>query len=318
MSIAEKLAQLLAVVQVDVGGRGLARDPHSNLFTACPNDFAAACRSLGVSPAPRLGIVTGFWIPSAELPETDGPLGAVYLARTIGSLGCEVHLISDPFCRRALEAGLAVAGVAHRTPVHTLGDPLPAFTHLLALERVGPGHTEASLRAQAVAPEILQQFLAEVPPEQRGRCRSMRGIDISAHMSDAASLFEPFPLGVVTLGIGDGGNEIGMGKIAWPVIRANIPRGGSIACRVPTHHLIVAGISNWGAYALAAGVALVRGVRPPAMWFEADLEWSILQAMVQEGPLVDGVTGRQEPTVDGVAFPAYARPLSQIREVVEG
>jgi hypothetical protein len=52
---------------------------------------------------------------------------------------------------------------------------------------------------------------------------------------------------VTTIGIGDGGNEIGMGKIPWEVIRRNIPGGGRIACRVPTSFLLVCGISNWGA-----------------------------------------------------------------------
>ena len=58
-----------------------------------------------------------------------------------------------------------------------------------------------------------------------------------------------------------------MGKIPWDVIRRNVPNGGLIACRVPTDHLIVAGVSNWGAYALAAGVALLaRGeTRPVAV-----------------------------------------------------
>src|SRR5258707_3766177 len=87
-------------------------------------------------------------------------------------------------------------------------------------------------------------------------------------MSAALLLFEaagrqspPFP----TTGIGDGGNEIGMGKIPWDVIRRNIPNGGLVACRVPTDHLIVCGVSNWGAYGLAAGVAFFRGQKaePP-------------------------------------------------------
>ena len=46
MTTDEKLAAILAAVQTDPGNRGLARDPHDNLFTACPGDFAAACRSI--------------------------------------------------------------------------------------------------------------------------------------------------------------------------------------------------------------------------------------------------------------------------------
>src|SRR5260370_17073462 len=49
------------------------------------------------------------------------------------------------------------------------------------------------------------------------------------------------------------------GKIPWSVIRRNIPNGGLVACRVPTDHLIVCGVSNWGAYGLAAGVRILTG-----------------------------------------------------------
>ena len=45
-----------------------------------------------------------------------------------------------------------------------------------------------------------------------------------------------------------------MGKMSWDVIRRNIPNGGLVACRVPADQLIVCGVSNWGAYGLAAGV----------------------------------------------------------------
>ena len=58
-----------------------------------------------------VGVVTGFWIPSAKMGETDGPLGAVYLMRTLEQLGIPVCLISDPFCTAALHAGLRAAGV---------------------------------------------------------------------------------------------------------------------------------------------------------------------------------------------------------------
>ena len=89
MTIDDTLRALRDTIQVDVGNRGLARDPADNLFTACPDDFAAACRSIADHPAPRVGIVTGFMIPSVDPPtgETDGPLGALFLARAFHHLG---------------------------------------------------------------------------------------------------------------------------------------------------------------------------------------------------------------------------------------
>ena len=40
--------------------------------------------------------------------------------------------------------------------------------------------------------------------------------------------------------------------------------------------------------------------------------------MVEEGPLVDGVTGRQEATVDGLSFEDYIEPLRRLGEIVRG
>ena len=66
MTTDEKLAAILAAVQTDPGNRGLARDPHDNLFTATKGDFEAACREL-VSDR-FVEIFTGFCIPSVEPP----------------------------------------------------------------------------------------------------------------------------------------------------------------------------------------------------------------------------------------------------------
>ena len=122
---------------------------------------------------------------------------------------------------------------------------------------------------------------------------------------------------VTTIGIGDGGNEIGMGKIPWEVIRRNIPGGGPIACRVPTDHLIVCGVSNWGAYGLAAGVRWLRGQPPGPDLLDADRERELLRRMVEDGPLVDGVTGKPTVSVDGLPFERYAEPLRQFAAMLK-
>ncbi len=129
----------------------------------------------------------------------------------------------------------------------------------------------------------------------------MRGRDITEHLPLANPVKNWLALrnvqrgsAVTAIGIGDGGNEIGMGKIPHETIVKNIPNGDLIHCRVPTDHLIVAGVSNWGAYALAAGVFVLRGVKPPSDLFDPDREREILEVMVREGPLVDGVTGQPD------------------------
>ena len=153
-----------------------------------------------------------------------------------------------------------------------------------------------------------------------GKHYTMRGRDVSVH-HPCARYFDDLRNGgnyrTITIGIGDGGNEIGMGKIPHETIVKNIPNGDLIHCRVPTDYLIVCGVSNWGAYALAAGVYVLRGVKPPADLFDPDREREILEVMVREGPLVDGVTGKQTATVDGLSWDEYVKPLVRIREILE-
>jgi hypothetical protein len=331
---AAALTAIRDLIQEDVGNRGLRTDPHGNLITACADDFAAACRSLAEASEPSLAVVTGFFIPTGQPPagETDGPLGALFLARALTPLGFRVALVTDDFCRPALLAGISACGLKDSWTVLTLPDadrPFGPFlefpwlplvrqypiTHLIALERVGPSHTAESILRQPGGEAALPAFLAEVPAEHRDRCHTMRGLDITGRMSPAHLLFETVKRdvpAVTTIGIGDGGNEIGMGKIPWEVIRRNIRGGGLVACRVPTDLLIVCGVSNWGAYGLAAGVRLLRGHGPDPELFDPQRERALLEVMVRQGPLVDGVTGRQTMTVDGLAFDRHGEILTRL------
>jgi hypothetical protein len=335
----DALTRIRDVIQEDAGGRGLRTDPESNLVTACAADFAAACRSLAETRRPRLAVVTGFYIPHATPPaaETDGPLGAVFLARALVPLGAHVVLGADPCCAPALEAGLRACGLGGTVPVVWVprecgpevleywedfdpgGD---SFSHLLALERVGPSHTPESVRKQpGTSAEGLAHFLREVPPDHYGCCHNMRGDDITRLTRPAQLLFErarEWDRGLVTLGVGDGGNEIGMGKVPWEVIRRNVPGGGLTACRVPVDHLIVAGVSNWGAYGLAAGVRLLRGAAHDPELFDPDRQRALLELMVEQGPLVDGKTGQQAAQVDGLPFEREAEVLRRLGEIAAG
>jgi len=312
MTLDNKLRALRDVIQYDIGDRGLARDTQHNLINACPDDFVSACRSIGANPNASVAIVTGFWIAAADPPcgETDGPLGALYLARACKSLGIPAVIVTDSFCKKALEVGCNSLGLdvdVLTIPPQSLTWPdylsnnwkaiveRRKLTHLIAIERVGPARD--------------------------GRCYSMRGRDLTPFMSPAHLLFGDAAgrsPRLETIGIGDGGNEIGMGKIPVEVIERNIPNGALIACRTPTDHLIVSGISNWGAYGLAAGIALVRGKPLDAALFDLQRERQLLELMVEQGPLVDGKTLQKTVSVDGIGFEEYGRALEKIRAIVGG
>ena len=134
------------------------------------------------------------------------------------------------------------------------------------------------------------------------------GHDYVDYWMGHGALFLAAPARTVTIGIGDGGNEIGMGTV-----RARVARAGAvfraIASVVKVQHLVVAGVSNWGAYGVVAELARLAG-RP--LLHTAEEEEAMVRACVDAGA-VDGLTRRAEPTVDGLPLPAHIGMLELLR-----
>ena len=340
------LTALEALIRRDPGRRGLCSTDLEDPL--CSGDLAEAGLHLAEEGA-AVAIVTGFWVSHAKPAacETDGPLGALFLASVLNALGIPVWLITDTLGVGALSVGLQAAGLPSDRLVKfpdlplttetngetdvTLEDWLSDFfcrgpgselTHLIAIERVGPSHTVASLQKQTRKREApVEAFLKQVPPEHQDHYHNMLGYVITEHHAPTHRLFEFISeqgLPICTIGIGDGGNEIGMGRILWEEIHRRVSggRGGLVACRVATHYNVIAGTSNWGGYALAAALLWWRRETNLLRPFDRDRELHLLETLVREGPAVDGITGRQEATVDGLPFETYIQALEGIRRLV--
>ncbi len=298
-----------ACVHRDPGRRGLAVHPTDNLLTYTKDDFAAACRHIADHPTPALGIVTGFFIPTATPPafETDGPLGALFLLRAALALDIPAMIWTEPACGDAVRTALRHLGLPDDTICNLDRRPLEGFASMMAT-------------GQHYGRPITHWIAIERPgPSADGRAYSSRGVDITPFHVDLDTLFAP-PCAArpyATIGIGDGGNEIGMGKIPPEIMKYNIPQAARIHCRLATDWLIVAGVSNWGAYALAGGLFAARGVRPPPELFEPQREHTLLALMVAHGPLVDGIRGQPAVSVDGLTWEEYVGPLNEIGRLLE-
>jgi hypothetical protein len=120
-----------------------------------------------------------------------------------------------------------------------------------------------------------------------------------------------------TVGIGDGGNEIGMGKVPWEVVARNVPGGGRVACRVAADYNIVCGLSNWGGYALAAGVWRLSGRAVEADLFSPARHRAVWQEVLRRELLVDGMTGERTLAVDGLPWDAATEPLSAVARALD-
>lgn len=331
---AHLIAEFEALIRRDPARRGLIGS-EAEWGPLCPGHLGAAAAHLAAH-AQRVAIVTGFFIPRGDPPaaETDGPPGSALLAQSLRLAGAEVFLVTDSNCGSALKAAARALGfpashvwVADNQSVDLAGDffdrgPGVSLTHLIALERVGPSHTPESLAAQPrTNPVPLDEFLESVPPEDRNHCHNMRGENIDAFTPALHTLFECIATACPaarTIGIGDGGNELGMGCVPWEELRRRLPgpQAARLPCRIATDWNIIAGTSNWGGYALAAATLLLRGQTELLRPFDREQQHRALRQLVEQGPAVDGVTRGRDCTVDGLPFLTYIQPWEGMRRLL--
>jgi hypothetical protein len=333
-------AALDEATHVDLAGRNLA----GLTVGGRPWDadqLAAAAKSLA-QRGRQVIIVTGFCRLSAAgmTAETDGPPGALFLARALASVGVDPVLVTDRYAIPLLEAGCEHFGlsraIVHEMPIenHSFGDALPASdqwcerffagpgrnaTHLVAIERPGPSHTLQSLAAQQRADSApIDRFEREVPPADQNRHHNMRGEPIDRFVAKTDRLWawiERTGAAITTIGIGDGGNELGMGAIPWETLTDALggPVAGRIVCRVSADHLLLAGVSDWGAYALALATTVLREARDTAKAWNAEGQADLVRLLVSQAGAVDGKTGQPTATVDGLELDVYLSPLVKLR-----
>ncbi|MEJ0017232.1 MAG: DUF4392 domain-containing protein [Acetobacteraceae bacterium] len=270
------------------------------LFAASKGGLWRAASAIAALPEPKVGIITGFYVPAGNPPagETDGPLGSALLAGALRAVGVPCRMVTDEPCRGACAAALKGTDVAlDVVPLGGSVDDVVALwrqagiTHAVSIERCGRSAD--------------------------GIPRNMRGVDISAFTTPLDDLFLAGPW--LRIAVGDGGNEIGMGSVPHSLTGAFVAHGEDIACVTPCDHLIVAGVSNWGAYGLIGALALIRKTWRVTLtdWLDPARDGAILRTMIEEGPAVDGVTGERKPSVDSLPAEVHHAKLRAIRAVVE-
>jgi D-glutamate cyclase len=273
------------------------------LIEASRGELAAAARSL--VHATGIGFITGFFVPrdGVAAPETDGPVGTALLAAGLGACGLPVRIAVDSPCADAVRAAV------HETGVDVTVDEVGVE------DRPGIERVAAAWRAARVSHAVA---IERCGPSPDGRPRNMRGVDVSPWTAPLDDLYTAGDW--VRVGVGDGGNEIGMGKLPAGLIARTVPNGERIACITACDHLVVAGVSNWGAYGLMAALALLHEPWSPvlARFLTAERDLALTRATVDKAGAVDGVTARNEPTVDGFDAGVHAELIQGLRRIAWG
>ena len=262
----------------------------SKLREYLADDFCdrAAALILG-HPGPAI-IVTGFYILASHASETDGPPGAVAIGRALAALGREVFYVTDRY-HVPLMAAIA------KDDSRVVDFPIA-------------GHPESK--------EFARELLAELDPSvviAIERCSLTEGgIYFNMHMEDISEytakvdyLFYGQP---ATVGIGDGGNEIGMGKLKDEI--AALPTLVDDPAATATSEVIVSSVSNWGGYGLVA--AMSQQVGKDLLPSVEDANELIMRTA--DLGAVDGFSKRQEYRVDGFSLEENGEILDQLHEAL--
>lgn len=223
-------------------------------------------------------IGTGF--PVIDTFETDGPVGAIALYNALETLGATPVIVCGPPVSQALMKDFRVHEI-----------------------RVGE-HQERTLEAfKALYHFNPDAVLSIERPGQAadGGYYNMRGESIS----ERTACFDTFINNAKcpTIGIGDGGNEIGMGNISEALKDLNI-----VSSTTKVDELLIADVSNWGAYGILAILS---------HWHKKDLLAAVnlkeILGYLSSLGSVDGVTRINELTEDGLPISEGESVLKELR-----
>jgi D-glutamate cyclase len=322
----KRVAQMIDdFMRLDYTGVGLIGHIYAALQDRQPGPVCMGAAELLVkaaqdAPGPVL-IATGF-PEGGGVPETDGPIGAALLARAIFlGLRRETVIVIDEDWEAMMTATLRGAGLA---PM-----PFPSDGRITPLEFLRPVYIRTVPKDDrgtfAVCDELIKTTrpCAAIAIERpgcnaKGLYHGLGGRPLDGLVANLDRLFEDVKkAGIPFIGIGDGGNELGMGVIAEDLPRfspkaadTGVPGRGGVAAVTAADWLVVSNISNWGATGIVAALSAL--LENPVVFHAPELEIRSTELCVAHGG-VDGMFMAPEPAHDGIAIEEYAGMVRALR-----
>jgi hypothetical protein len=274
-----------------------------------------------VTPGSSVIITTGAgslpWMPNGE---TDGPPGAASLARAISlGLGGRPIIISEKEKLPPIVASCQAIGL--------LVDDATLLRARTGVVMTLP-FTTSGANAEIEAKNLLDEWdpkaviaIEKLGPNAKGEFHSLQGFNTTA---EAAKVQHVFTLaaerGILTVGVGDGGNEIGCGVIydevrqIMPAGRVcRCPCGDGMATAISTDSLVIATTSNWGAYGISACLAFL--LKDPSLLQDAATERRVIEQCALSGA-VDGMNALPVPWVDGTNLEVQEAMVAMLGMIV--
>jgi hypothetical protein len=299
------------MINLDMTGRGVI----AKLFEAARAEAGKPLTQLAAThivdalqkPESHALILTGFSVYQERVSESDGPVGAAALARTLDrAFKCKSSVVIERKFAPPMAITLRAAGLH---AVDNLED-LKRGRHVAGLIDFPIDHKEAEEKADELLDEMNPSLVIAIERcgwNERHIHHNMRGFDVSEFTAKEDYLIERAKeRKILTIGIGDGGNEIGMGRILGAVKKhvafgdkCQCPCGTGLGAAFKTDVLVTANVSNWAATGICACIATM--LKNIGLMHDGATEKRMIEACALAGA-IDGVTGYAEPSVDG--FPA--------------
>lgn len=261
----------------------------SNLNSYMRKDWITRASDLVLKNQGVIFITTGFYILKSKKGETDGPLGAKALSNALKKLGSKVYIITDEFSNDILS---------------------PIFSPKEIILFPNFSHRESSDFARKLLNQYNPSLLISIERAgvlEDGTYRNWKGLDFSEYNSKIDYLFN---FHKKTVGIGDGGNEIGMGNLFDQIKNLDgLPDKPSVT---KTSELIISSVSNWGAYGLLAALSIIKKQNLLPTINQTN-DW--LSKIVLAGA-VDGMSGESKKWIDGRSFDEDSLCLKKLLSLV--
>eukprot|EP00967_Tisochrysis_lutea_P090410 scaffold129384_cov30-Tisochrysis_lutea.AAC.4 len=317
--VVRAVAALQAAIQRDEGGRGIS--------AMCrPNQLLYATQKMLRKTRPAKAIVlTGFPCLRNNMPptETDGPPGAVAVARAMLALGFDVTMPIEQHSEGVLQSCVAAACHGERKP------------EVVSFSTSDRWSEMDQYLLQSISSDVsIVLAIERAGPSMDGQCYTMRGLQMGPTLvAHELNSILSGGFGVETIAIGDGGNELGMGSFYEDVCQT-VQNGKTIGCVVSSDFPIAASVSNWGCYALCCACALLAWDQGTVMtgtnkggkqhtpheyvWCLVPDEGSIKAVLraANDAGAVDGISGRAAGSVDGMSLEAQSKMLCELRAIV--
>ena len=217
-------------------------------------------------------ITTGFYV--AGHAETDGPPGALTLCLILKKLGYIPVILTDKYCQNFFEK--------YDIKVIYMDIKMENENKINFIERTIKEYDPKGMIS-----------IERCGLNTENKYANMRNISINEHTAEIDLFFLNYYKKIPTIGIGDGGNEIGMGNLE-NIIKNNLEL---IPCKIKVDKLIISSVSNWGGYGLTAYLCLLTKNKE---FFESVEETikNYIKYIVSIGS-IDGVTHENKEKVDG-------------------